>query len=147
MKRQITYKLSYKEIEGIIRENLDKRGFKNIDEITFELDNTRPILKDEIQCMFIADEEDLGENYSLLPKTRSPVEVMQEKLLATPLEDLDLSARAFNCMNYSGIKTLGDIMEKYKEGGNSMRELMKFRSFGKKVSDETKALLKEKGLI
>lgn len=62
------------------------------------------------------------------------------KLLKTPLEDLDLSVRAFNCLKAAKIDTLGALVEYERH------ELLKFRNFGKKSLVEIEELLVEKGL-
>ncbi len=62
------------------------------------------------------------------------------KLLKTPLEELDLSVRAYNCLKAAKINTLADLV-KY-----DTHELLKFRNFGKKSLVEIEELLQEKGL-
>ncbi|RMF21921.1 MAG: DNA-directed RNA polymerase subunit alpha, partial [Bacteroidetes bacterium] len=62
------------------------------------------------------------------------------KLLKTPLEDLDLSVRAYNCLKAAKINTLAELV-KY-----DTHELLKFRNFGKKSLVEIEELLTEKGL-
>lgn len=63
------------------------------------------------------------------------------KLLKTPLTDLDLSVRAFNCLRAAEIKTLGDLVQ------HDIADLLKFRNFGKKSLTELEDLVREKGLI
>ena len=62
------------------------------------------------------------------------------KLLKTPLEDLDLSVRAYNCLKAAKITTLSELV-KYDNN-----ELLKFRNFGRKSLMEIEALINEKGL-
>ncbi len=62
------------------------------------------------------------------------------KLLKTPLEDLDLSVRAYNCLKAAKINSLGELV-KYET-----HELLKFRNFGKKSLVEIEELLEEKNL-
>ncbi|HWB64659.1 MAG TPA: DNA-directed RNA polymerase subunit alpha [Chitinophagales bacterium] len=62
------------------------------------------------------------------------------KLLKTPLEDLDLSVRAFNCLKAAKINTLEELVQ------FNTNDLLKFRNFGKKSLVEIEALLHEKGL-
>ena len=52
------------------------------------------------------------------------------KKLETPIEDLDFSVRAFNCLKRANINTLGDLTEK------SELEMMKIRNLGKKSLKE-----------
>jgi DNA-directed RNA polymerase subunit alpha len=62
------------------------------------------------------------------------------KLLKTPLTDLDLSVRAFNCLRAAEIKTLGDLVQ------YEINDLLKFRNFGKKSLTELEELVKAKNL-
>ena len=63
------------------------------------------------------------------------------KLLKTPLTDLDLSVRAFNCLRAAEIKTLGDLVQ------YDIADLLKFRNFGKKSLTELEDLVREKNLV
>ncbi|SMD41629.1 DNA-directed RNA polymerase subunit alpha [Aquiflexum balticum DSM 16537] len=62
------------------------------------------------------------------------------KLLKTPLSDLDLSVRAFNCLKAADVKSLGDLAKL------EISDMMKFRNFGKKSLAELEQLIQEKGL-
>ncbi|MBC6612018.1 DNA-directed RNA polymerase subunit alpha [Hymenobacter sp. BT507] len=62
------------------------------------------------------------------------------KVLKTPLADMDLSVRAYNCLKAADIKTLGDLVQL------DMSDMMKFRNFGKKSLTELENLVEEKGL-
>jgi len=62
------------------------------------------------------------------------------KLLKTPLADLDLSVRAYNCLKSADVKTLGDLVRL------EISDMMKFRNFGKKSLTELEQLVAEKGL-
>lgn len=73
--------------------------------------------------------KDVDENY-----------LQMRKLLKTPLTDLDLSVRAFNCLKAAEVKTLGDLV------GYNIADLLKFRNFGKKSLSELEELVSEKGL-
>jgi DNA-directed RNA polymerase subunit alpha len=48
----------------------------------------------------------------------------------TPIEDLNLSVRAYNCLKRSGLMTVGAVLEKSEE------ELLALRNFGRKSYDE-----------
>ena len=61
-------------------------------------------------------------------------------LLKTPLEDLDLSVRAFNCLKTAKIETLEELVQ------FDTNDLLKFRNFGRKSLIEIEELLVEKGL-
>ncbi|WP_026461686.1 DNA-directed RNA polymerase subunit alpha [Adhaeribacter aquaticus] len=62
------------------------------------------------------------------------------KILKTPLNDMDLSVRAYNCLKAADIRTLGDLVQL------DMQDMMKFRNFGKKSLTELENLVQEKGL-
>ena len=63
------------------------------------------------------------------------------KLLKTPLAELDLSVRAFNCLKSADVRTLGDLVRM------DISDMMKFRNFGKKSLTELENLVSEKGLM
>jgi len=62
------------------------------------------------------------------------------KLLKTPLEDLDLSVRAYNCLKTAKINSLSELVR------FDMNDLLKFRNFGKKSLTEIEAMVHDKGL-
>jgi DNA-directed RNA polymerase subunit alpha len=62
------------------------------------------------------------------------------KMLKTPLEDLDLSVRAFNCLKAAKINSLSELVQYEQE------DLMKFRNFGQKSLSEIEQVLSERGL-
>ncbi|MCS6967121.1 MAG: DNA-directed RNA polymerase subunit alpha [Cytophagales bacterium] len=62
------------------------------------------------------------------------------KLLKTPLSELDLSVRAYNCLKAADIKTLGDLVQL------EISEMMKFRNFGRKSLTELEQLVASKNL-
>jgi DNA-directed RNA polymerase subunit alpha len=52
-----------------------------------------------------------------------------------PIEDLDLSMRAYNCLRRSGLLTIGDVLLRTEE------ELSALRNFGRKSYDELREKL------
>ncbi|HYV94079.1 MAG TPA: DNA-directed RNA polymerase subunit alpha [Chitinophagales bacterium] len=86
------------------------------------------------------------ENITFESKEKKEEEMVDEhvlqmrKLLKTPLEDLDLSVRAYNCLKAAKISSLSELV-KY-----DTNELLKFRNFGRKSLMEIEALIQEKGL-
>ncbi len=80
---------------------------------------------------------------SEVPEKRKEVDenyLHMRKILKTPLTDLDLSVRAFNCLKAAEVKTLGDLVS------YNIADLLKFRNFGKKSLSELEELVAEKGL-
>jgi len=70
--------------------------------------------------------------------------VMQEQVggfdgYDTPIEELDLSVRAYNCLKRSGLTTVGAILERSEE------ELLALRNFGEKSYEELRDKLVSKG--
>lgn len=62
------------------------------------------------------------------------------KLLKTPLQDLDLSVRAYNCLKSADVRSLGDLVKL------EISDMMKFRNFGKKSLTELEQLVADKNL-
>jgi len=86
------------------------------------------------------------ENISLDVKKEEKEDTVDEgllqlrKVLNTPLEDLELSVRAFNCLKAAKINSLSELVQYTQE------ELMKFRNFGQKSLTEIDQVLNERGL-
>lgn len=62
------------------------------------------------------------------------------KVLRTPLEDLDLSVRSYNCIKAARIETLIELVNHTEE------DLMRFRNFGQKSIGEIENELGKRGL-
>ncbi len=62
-------------------------------------------------------------------------------LYNTPIEDLSLSVRAYNCLKRSGLMTVGAVLEKSED------ELLALRNFGRKSYDELKDKLVSMGIL
>lgn len=95
-----------------------------------------------IQHMMLFSDETITLD-SELKKEDSQVDekyLHMRKLLKTPLTDLDLSVRAFNCLRAAEIKTLGDLVQ------YDIADLLKFRNFGKKSLAELEELVRDKSL-
>ena len=58
-----------------------------------------------------------------------------------PIEDLNLTMRAYNCLRRSGLITVGQVLEKSEE------ELLALRNFGRKSYDELRVRLDELDLL
>jgi DNA-directed RNA polymerase subunit alpha len=67
-------------------------------------------------------------------------QLAMKKILRTPLSDLDLSVRAYNCLKAAEIRTLADLVS------YNIDDLLKFRNFGKKSLSELDELVREKSL-
>ncbi|MFP4527542.1 MAG: DNA-directed RNA polymerase subunit alpha [Candidatus Kapaibacterium sp.] len=62
------------------------------------------------------------------------------KILLTPVDELELSVRAHNCLKAANIKTLSDLVQLQES------ELLKFRNFGRKSLSELSDVVQQYGL-
>jgi len=83
---------------------------------------------------------DLSEIADLTGVMNAKQEDSKLKKLETPIDDLDFSVRAYNCLKRAGINTLGDLTEKTEI------EMMKIRNLGKKSLKEVIEKIKDMGL-
>jgi len=85
---------------------------------------------------------------NIMPESKAAKQVQEvdetflqmRKILKTPLADLDLSVRAYNCLKAAEIRTLGELVSYHID------DLLKFRNFGKKSLSELEEFVIEKGL-
>jgi DNA-directed RNA polymerase subunit alpha len=66
------------------------------------------------------------------------------KVYETPIEELELTVRAYNCLKRAGITQVGEILDKIKKGQD---EILAIRNFGQKSLDELMERLEEKGYL
>jgi DNA-directed RNA polymerase subunit alpha len=74
-----------------------------------------------------------GETFAELPEEG-------ETVLDTPIEDLDLTVRSFNCLKRQGVNTIGQLAE------CTEADLLNIRNFGAKSIEEVKDKLQQMGL-
>ena len=86
--------------------------------------------------IFVDQEGDANEDASAL--AASDPELVRK--LTRPIDELELSVRASNCLKAANIRTIGDLVVREES------EMLKFHNFGKKSLDEIKALLDSMGL-
>ncbi len=70
----------------------------------------------------------------------APIDAKLREILSQPIEMIELSSRASNCLKVARIKTIGELVSKRDE------ELLAVKNFGKKSLDEIKDRLKDMGL-
>jgi len=70
----------------------------------------------------------------------APVEVAASNELSTPIEDLDLTVRSYNCLKREGINSVSELIALSED------QLMNIRNFGSKSVDEVRDKLTELGL-
>lgn len=93
------------------------------------------ILNEHLE-MFI-DLSDIAKNMSIMSQKESS---KKDKMLDTPIDDLQLSVRSYNCLKRAGIDTVADIISRTEH------DMMKVRNLGKKSLDEVVAKVKSLGL-
>jgi DNA-directed RNA polymerase subunit alpha len=64
----------------------------------------------------------------------------QDTILDTPIEDLELSVRSYNCLKRQGVNSVGQLAE------CSENDLLNIRNFGAKSIEEVKDKLQQMGL-
>ena len=93
------------------------------------------ILKDQLTVFINFDEEsEMPDEPSLLEEGST------NENLFKPVEELELSVRAFNCLKNANIKMIGELVQR------SEQEMLKTKNFGKKSLNEIKDVLQEMGL-
>jgi DNA-directed RNA polymerase subunit alpha len=95
------------------------------------------ILKDSLTIFITFDEEEVAPVQAQVVTEES---AKMEELLSQPVEIIELSVRASNCLKVAKIKTIGELVGKTEE------ELLSYKNFGKKSLDEIRERLKEMGL-
>ena len=93
------------------------------------------ILNEHLE-MFI-DLSDIAKNMSIMSQKQLSE---KDKMLETPIEDLEFSVRSYNCLKRAGIHTVADILNRTEH------DMMKVRNLGKKSLEEVIQKLEELGL-
>jgi DNA-directed RNA polymerase subunit alpha len=93
------------------------------------------ILKDQLTVFINFDEEvEMPEEIAVLE------EGAVNENLYKPVEELELSVRAYNCLKNAEIKFIGELVQRTEQ------EMLKTKNFGKKSLNEIKDVLHEMGL-
>lgn len=66
------------------------------------------------------------------------------RVYETPIEELELTVRAYNCLKRAGITKVGEILERLEKGDE---EILAVRNFGRKSLEELKEKLQAKGFL
>ncbi len=74
----------------------------------------------------------------------APESEIPSRIYETPIEELELSVRAYNCLKRASITKVGEILERLKKG---KEELLTIRNFGQKSLDELMERLAAKGYL
>ena len=91
---------------------------------------------DEHLELFI-DLSDIAKNMSIMSQKELSE---RDKMLETPIEELEFSVRSYNCLKRAGIHTVGDIVSRTEH------DMMKVRNLGKKSLEEVINKVKSLGL-
>lgn len=95
------------------------------------------ILKDSVTTFITFDEQDVP---PVQAQVKTEESAKLEELLSQPVDIIELSVRASNCLKVAKIKTIGELVSKSED------ELLSYKNFGKKSLDEIRERLKEMGL-
>ncbi len=95
------------------------------------------ILKDSLSIFITFDEQEVP---SVAAPVKSEESAKMDELLQQPVDIIELSVRASNCLKVAKIRTIGELVSKSED------ELLSYKNFGKKSLDEIRERLKEMGL-
>jgi DNA-directed RNA polymerase subunit alpha len=117
----------------------------NFDRLTLEIwtDGTvSPTDAVRQAAQILVDQFKLIAGYGLEPEEEELAEEegIPQAVYETPIEDLDLTVRAYNCLKRAGITEVGEIIERLRRGDD---EMLVIRNFGQKSLEELKARLEE----
>lgn len=93
------------------------------------------ILNEHLE-LFI-DLSDIAKNMSIMSQKELSE---KDKMLETPIEELEFSVRSYNCLKRAGIHTVADILTRTEH------DMMKVRNLGKKSLDEVVNKINSLGL-
>ncbi len=132
-------KVSYKVEDTRVGRKIDYDNLL----LSIETDGTitpEDALKHAIKILIKHFELFLTENFFIYPSMQDEEKNTQmlqlKKILKTPLNELNLTSRAFNSLASAGLSTLGDIVIRKEDELN-------FKNFGKKSHEEIKNVLEE----
>lgn len=84
-----------------------------------------------------------AETVTVEPKAREE-EGIPNRIYDAPIEELELTVRAYNCLKRAGITKIGEILKRMEKGEE---EMLAIRNFGKKSLDELVDKLREKSYL
>ncbi|MEW5720437.1 MAG: DNA-directed RNA polymerase subunit alpha, partial [Chloroflexota bacterium] len=73
-----------------------------------------------------------------------PESEIPSRVYDTPIEELELTVRAYNCLKRAGITKVGEVLERLQKGKD---EILAIRNFGQKSLDELMERLQAKGYL
>ena len=87
----------------------------------------------DVEAIVVEEEPDVEEE-----------EGIASRLYDTPIEELDLTVRVYNCLKRTGVTKVGEVLEKMAKGPD---EMLSIRNFGQKSLDELRLRLIERGFL
>lgn len=139
----------YSPIERVSYERLDARvgHNENFDKLIMEVRTNGAISPEEAMALasriliehleIICDLNNIADITGIIAEKK--VDIIT-KTLETPIEEIEFSVRAYNCLKRAGIHTMQDLIEKKEI------EVTKIRNLGKKSLKEVLDKVKEMGL-
>jgi DNA-directed RNA polymerase subunit alpha len=85
-----------------------------------------------------------GAQTTVVEQTEEEEEGIPSRIAESPIEELELTVRAYNCLKRAGITKIGEILKRMEKGEE---EMLAIRNFGKKSLDELVERLEEKGYM
>ncbi len=140
---------SYSPIELVKYEVLDTRvgQNENYDKLILEVNTDGSIKPEEAVSLaaqilighlnIVADLSAINQGSNIMQEKE---EDTLAKMLETPIEEVEFSVRAYNCLKRAGIHTLQELVEKNQE------EVTKIRNLGKKSLQEVVEKVEELGI-
>lgn len=121
----------------------------NFDRLTLEIWTDGTLSPTEAlrqAASILIDQFNLIANYGLEveEEEEEDEEGIPQGVYETPIEDLDLSVRAYNCLKRAGITEVGEIIERLRRGDE---EMLVIRNFGQKSLEELKDSLRAHGYL
>ena len=85
-----------------------------------------------------------GAETATVEKQETTTEGIPPRVYDAPIEELELTVRAYNCLKRAGITKVGEILKRMEKGED---EMLAIRNFGKKSLDELVEKLRDKGYL
>jgi len=85
-----------------------------------------------------------GAETIIVEKHEEVAEGIPTRVFDAPIEELELTVRAYNCLKRAGITKVGEILKRMEKGED---EMLAIRNFGKKSLDELVDRLREKNYL
>ncbi len=77
-------------------------------------------------------------------KVEEEARAVPSRIYDVPIEELELSVRAYNCLKRAGISRVGEVLDRLDKGEE---EILAIRNFGRKSLNELIARLEAKGFL